>query len=167
MKKYIFALSALVIAVMLSGCDTRSTLSATKDTEVLTTTVLTQGNQTQNNEQPLGSVSVNIKSIKLDKSYSGQNLVTVIYDFTNNGDEAASFAMSCYTYVYQNGIQLDSGSPKEYNNSSFKNIKKGVTLEVQQSFVLLDNIGPVDVEVVKLFSVSSNKIERTFELPKE
>lgn len=118
----------------------------------------------------LGDYEVEIKSVRLAKDYENKPVAIVTYSFTNNSDEAASFEWTFDHQAYQNGVSLerayvldDSADYDEANSS--KEIKKGVTLELEIAYILNDSETDIEVEVSELVSFDDEKIiTKTFSI---
>lgn len=117
----------------------------------------------------LGKYHVAIKSARLSKDYKNEDALIVSFDFTNNSDEANAFTWSIVDTAYQDGIQLDSAviSSSDTNNNideASKKIQPGVTLSVEQAFILSNTTSPVKLETKEFISFSDDKLEKTFDL---
>ena len=120
------------------------------------------------NDASLGKYEVEIQSCRLAKDYSGKDVVIVKYLFTNVSDEnAASFSGSLIDKVYQNGIELsgsyflEDGANYSSDNQT-KDIKKGISLEVEAAYELEDTTSDIEVEVQEIFSFDDVTITKTF-----
>lgn len=125
---------------------------------------VTNNSTTSNN---LGDYSVVIDSCRLAKDYEGNPIVIVKYKFTNNSNDPAAFWLSIQDNVYQNGVGLNecylpSDSANYSSDNQMKEIKKGVTLEIEVAYELNDSTTPIDVEVEEYISFSDKKITRRF-----
>lgn len=117
----------------------------------------------------IGDYKVEIKEVRLAKDYEGKDTVIVKYSFTNNSDEAAAFDWTFDHKVYQNGVSLEPAyvlddSANYDESSSMKEIKKGVTLEVEEAYILNDTVTDIDVEVSELISFDDTTVSRTFSI---
>lgn len=121
------------------------------------------------NSDTLGQYKVEIKDARLTKDYENKPVVVVTYGFTNNADEAAAFEWTFEDNVYQNGVGLEhsyilkDGDPYNDSNKS-KEIKKGVTLDLEVAYVLNDTETDIVVEVEELISFSDAVVSRTFSI---
>lgn len=119
--------------------------------------------------QDLGQYKVEIKTARLTKDYEGKKVVVITYGFTNNADNATAFTWAFDDKVYQNGVSLEKcyvvadGDPYDEANQN-KEIKKGVSLDVEVAYVLNNDTTPVDVEVKELISFSDKTITKTFNI---
>lgn len=121
------------------------------------------------NDTELGDYNVEIKSVRMAKDYEGKQVAIVKYVFTNNSDESACFAWTFEDQVYQNGVGLEKAyvlaDNANYDESNMsKEIKKGVTLELEIAYVLNDTTTDIDVEVSELVSFDDTVISRTFSI---
>lgn len=121
------------------------------------------------NSDSLGEYKVEIKNARLTKDYENKPTVVVTYSFTNNSDTATAFMWTFEDNVYQNGVGLEhayilaDGDPYDEANQS-KEIKKGVTLDVDVAYVLNDSETDIVVEVAELISFSDAVVSRTFSI---
>ena len=121
------------------------------------------------NSDTLGQYKVEIKDARLTKDYENKPAVVVTYGFTNNAEEAAAFEWTFEDVVYQNGVSLEyayflaDGDPYNEANQS-KEIKNGVTLDVEVAYVLNDATTDIEVEVSELISFSDAVVSRTFSI---
>lgn len=131
------------------------------------------GNQSQNQSQNggssnLGDYNVVIKSCRLTTDYDGESVVIITYDFTNNSDDEASFDFTISDKVYQNGISLSHAYLVEDDSydseNSSRSIKSGITITVEEAYVLSSTTADVEVELSELISFSSKKVTKTFKL---
>ena len=127
------------------------------------------GSAVAGDNEKIGDYEVEIKEVRLAKDYEGNDAVIVKYSFTNNSDEAASFEWTFDHQVFQNGVSLerayvfdDSANYDEANAS--KEIKKGVSLELEIAYILNDTETDVDVEVSELVSFDDTVVSRTFSI---
>lgn len=117
----------------------------------------------------LGDYEVEIKSARLSKDYEGKKVVVVTYGFKNNADNATAFTWAFDDQVYQNGVGLekcyvmDDNDPYDSANQD-KQIKKGVSLDVEVAYVLNDDSTPINVELKELISFSDKTITKTFDI---
>lgn len=118
-------------------------------------------------DSELGDYKVEIKSCKLDKDYNGDPVAVVTYAFTNNAKESAAFDLTFVDHAYQNGVEaehvyflMDESFDK--NNNQSKEIKPGVTIDVQVAYKLNDTSSAIDVEVGLMWSFDDSKVTKTF-----
>ena len=160
MKKLISLLLVAFTMVCFSGC---FDLTGIED----------QGNGSANTETSsksnLGDYNVVIKSCRLAEDYEGKAIVIVKYQFTNNDNDATSFMWSIDENVYQNGVGLNecyfaSDSANYSSDNQTKEIRKGVTLDVEVAYELNDTTTDIEVECSELISFSEKKISKTFSI---
>lgn len=117
----------------------------------------------------LGDYQVEIKSARLTENYEGKATVVVTYGFTNNSESPAAFWLSVSDTVYQNGVGLEKayvlkdGDPYDEANQN-KEIKSGVTLDVEVAYILNDAETEIEVEVKEYMGFSDDVITKTFSL---
>lgn len=78
---------------------------------------------------------------------SGEEIIVIVYEATNNTDDNDSPIFLASTEMYQNGIRLDSGyvdTDAEYYEE-YNQIQPGITTTVYE-IATLDDHSPVDVE---------------------
>ncbi len=119
----------------------------------------------------LGEYSVEIKSCRLAKDFQGEDVVIVLYSFTNNAKDPASFGWTFEDAVYQDGVGLNEAYVLADNanysmDNQTKEIKSGATLEVEVAYELNDTTTDIEVEVKELISFSDDVIKKTFKIAK-
>ncbi len=122
-------------------------------------------------EGDLGDYLLEIKSCRLAKDYEGKAVAIVMYNFTNNADDATSFMLAFEDNAYQNGIGLNeaymlSDGANYSSDNQMKEIKKGASLDVEVAYELNDTTSDIEVEVKQLFSFDESTITKTFSLDK-
>lgn len=166
----VFAL-LLSFAIFALGSSDEDTTSSNNNTEP-------EKNETVATVPPvvdnmLGEYRVTIDSCRLATNYSGEDIVIVKYLFENVKDEDnSSFMWSVNDEVYQNGVSLKTAYAvsDDYNYDSSnksKDIKIGVTLEVEVAYILNDNVSPIEVEASEYLGFNDKKITKTFDLPQQ
>ncbi len=95
---------------------------------------------------------VKIEKFELAKSYSGEELIRVYFDFVNTSDEATSFNMTVIADAFQDGVSLEIGFPdesvSEEDNSSVE-IAPGESIKVAYCYELISD-SPVEVDLMDL-----------------
>lgn len=126
----------------------------------------TNNQATDDNENNLGSCNVVIDSYRLEESWDGKPVVIVKYKFTNNSSRPQSFSFTVEDAVFQNGVGLNEcHSANNYSNDNeSKELKQGVTLDVEIAYYLNDTTTPIDVEVREYFDYSNKKVTKTFNI---
>lgn len=134
-----------------------------------------QSNSVQNSQElieegDIGNYHVKIVGNKVTKDYSGNPILLVTVNFTNNSDEAKSFLYNLDCKAYQNGVELTSPISSyginEYNwEDKSKEIKSGVSYEFNLAFELSDTTTDVEVEITTpILSKYSSKVIKTINL---
>lgn len=124
---------------------------------------------TLDTEGDLGDYHLKIVSAtSAGADYNGKDTVMVTYEWTNNSDEATSFAGAFMPYVYQNGVSLDvaiyTQSPAGYDpQSELSQVQPGSSSTVTVAYTL-DDSSPVQVEVEGLALYHGPKVTHTFQL---
>ncbi len=117
----------------------------------------------------LGEYVVEIKNARLTKNWEGKDAVVITYGFTNNADEPAAFWLAFEDDVYQGGVGLEKaytmkdGDPYDEANQN-KEIKSGVTIDVDVAYILNDTETDIEVEVKELYSFDDDVVSRTFSI---
>lgn len=98
----------------------------------------------------------------------GETVLVVYYDFTNNGEEPQSFDYLVSGKAFQNGVEIERSyfHANEESKNSGKEIQKGASLTVADSYVLGDSRDDVTVEF-RPFNVWSDKLLMSMELTLE
>ncbi|HBL40080.1 MAG TPA: hypothetical protein DDY98_00305 [Ruminococcaceae bacterium] len=118
----------------------------------------------------IGQYSVEIKSVRMTKTYDGKAAVIVTYHYANNtNDTPTAFDIAFEDQAYQNGVGLNKAyvlkDGENYNSDNqTKEIKKGASIDVEVAYELNDSTTPIEVEVKELFSFSDEIISKTFDL---
>ena len=125
-------------------------------------------NDSNNDSQSnLGNYHVVIDSYRLAEDYQGNPIIIVKYKFTNNSSDAASFFGTLSDTVYQNGVGLNKcyltdDSANYSSDNQTKEIKTGVTLDVEVAYELNDETTPIEVEVSRYISFNNKMVTKTF-----
>ena len=117
----------------------------------------------------LGNYYVVIKSFRLAEDYAGNPIVIVTYSYTNNAKNAESFSSAISTSVFQNGVGLNecyfADDRANYStDNQYKEVKSGVTLDVEVAYELNDTTTPIEVEIEEWFSYKDEKVTKTFNI---
>lgn len=153
----ILAVAAIAAPCALVGCGG----DATADTDVPAGQAAEPAQ-----EEPAASASdyvVTIDGSSLTEDYEGNPAMIVDFTFTNNSDEATSFAVACSQKAFQNGVQLESAiTTDDLGNGYMAEIKPGATTTARRAYALTDE-SDVTVEVDELFSLDDTMLaEATF-----
>ena len=100
-------------------------------------------------EGDVDDVHVFIDTAELAEGYSGEDLIRIYFDFTNNGDEAGSLWWMTSIRVFQDGVQLSSGSPEddvEEDENFTTDVEPGGSLRCAGCWELRSD-SPVEIEV--------------------
>lgn len=114
-------------------------------------------------EAPASDYAVTIDDATVTEDYEGNPAVIVDYTFTNNSDEATSFAVACHAKVFQNGVQLESAiTTDDLGNGYMAEIKPGASTQARLAYSLTDQ-SDITVEVEEFFSLDDTMLaEATF-----
>ncbi|MBO4973033.1 MAG: DUF5067 domain-containing protein [Clostridia bacterium] len=130
------------------------------------------GEAAQNNsgaKNNLGDYNVEIKSCRLEKDFEGKPVVIIKYGFTNNSSDPKAFWLAVDCSVYQNGVGLNeayvlSESANYSADNQTKEIKTGVSIDVEVAYSLNDTETKIDVEVAETFSFTNDKVIKSFNI---
>lgn len=166
MKKILLFALVLALSFSLLGCGSTSSPDTASESENADNEATIQ--QSNSNAGTLGDYAISFTGCTTAKDYEGKDVIIVSYDFTNNSDEATSAALALYVKAFQNGIELENGIVIDdidgYNSDNYmKDIKPGVTLNVQEAFVLSDT-SSVEFEASEFISFSDDVVSFTYSL---
>ncbi len=167
MKKYI-SIALSVIAVLVFAFF--AIASGNSDSEESKTTQEAGSAVVENEaENTLGDYQVEIKNARVTTDWEGKPAVVITYGFTNNSSEPEAFWLAFEDAVYQNGVGLEKafmlkdGDPYDESNQN-KEIKSGVTIDVDVAYILNDAETDIEVEVKELISFNDDVISKTFSI---
>lgn len=111
----------------------------------------------------LESSEVTIESARLSKDVDDKQVVILTYKFTNNSDESASFFSAVDDTTFQKGVELERGVvvDDDYKDGSMKEVKKGASIELDESYILTDEKSPVEIELTEF--MGDKKITATID----
>ena len=114
-------------------------------------------------EQTSSKYAVTIDGSTVTTDYEGKPAIIVDYTFTNNSDDATSFAVACSQKAFQNGVQLANAVVMDdLGNGYLAEIKPGATTSARMAYSLTDE-SDVTVEVTELISFDDTILaEATF-----
>ena len=115
-------------------------------------------------ENNVGKCKVELKDSKIATDYEGKKVLVVTYGFTNNDEQAQSFNVAVEDKAYQNGVELgmvlsDYGIDGFSYDEKIKDVKPGVSLDVQCAYELNDETTDVELELSRYFS---NDVQASF-----
>ena len=150
------ALNVVAVVVVLA---TQSMYSAAIDDAMGASASTATQNDSASATQPAASAdkqdasqasdyAVSIDSAVVTADYQGNPALVVTYTWTNNSDEATSFAAQLLPKCFQNGVQLDTAVVVDGvdSNGYVNEVKPGATTSVQLAYALADD-SIVSVEV--------------------
>lgn len=180
MRKKIFAFfAALILLLSLGACSSDDAVDSKQPTDPPA-----QNTDSEPSQEPspatstpapvekleeagtLGDYAVEIHGFELAKDYSGNPAIIISYTFTNNGENATSGMVALSDIAYQNGVELDTAiiSGNDIGSNNMKDVKTGVSIELQAAFLLSSETAPVEYEVSEFASFSDEKLGKTFEI---
>ena len=98
--------------------------------------------------------------------YDGQEMLKVIFEFTNNSAEETSFWAMSYLFAYQDGVQLRVGIPEEMtaeDEAYYSMVSPGETVSVAVNFILRSQ-SPVEIELVDFMDADGENLGCVFTL---
>lgn len=113
------------------------------------------------NEQVTNPDNLKIKSADFGTNYSGDKLVYITYEWTNNDDAEHPFFTTYTAKTYQDGIELHDGYYSGYNGDLYadqNNVKPGKTQTFTKAYKLSDNKHDVNVEITEWISFDDKVI---------
>lgn len=115
-----------------------------------------------------GDCTVKYLRHEITENDMGETVLVVYYDFTNNGDDSQCFDYFVSGKAFQNGIEVEHSfyHANEESKNGGKEIQKGATLTVADSYVLGESRDNVTIEL-RPFNVWSDKLLMSLELTLE
>lgn len=113
-------------------------------------------------EEP-AAYGVTIDGCRVAEDYEGKPAAVVSYTFTNNSDDAVSFAVALNPQVFQNGVQLNTAIGTDWDSEKYlSDVKPGASTTVEIGYELEDE-SDITVEVTELISFDDTVLaEQTF-----
>lgn len=170
LKKMLLLLLAVSLMAALGACAGEDTSGKSAGATEAGSTEQTDPavNEQSSGSGTLGDYAVSILDYDLTKDYKGNEAIRVYFEFTNNGEDAASFMVAVSTQAFQNGVELETGivtDRVDEDDNSLKEIKTGATITCTKIYVLSDT-SPVEIEASELFSFSDDVLTKTFDIAK-
>ncbi len=104
----------------------------------------------------LGKYEVTVKELSLTQDYEGKPALKIVFDWTNNGDEARAPIWSVSFTGFQDGIETESSvlfADGVDSSVTMKEVKPGATLtDVQMAIGITDLMKPLSLELSELIS---------------
>ena len=141
----------------ISFTEEQSTVSQTeKSKETAQTTVApveTSESTTIAEPTPKSKYDIKYISHKVDYDRSGNPVLLVTYEFTNNSDENASWTLKVHDKAFQNGVECGGIVFHDDINSQMQlnEIQPGTTVTIVDGYPLYDNENVVTIECGELF----------------
>lgn len=108
--------------------------------------------------------AVSIDDATMTTDYAGNPALLVTFTWTNNSDDATSFAVAFYAKCFQNGVQCDTATVSGIDSNYMTEIKPGATTTVQHAYKV-SGTSDATVEVTKLISLDNTILaEKTFSI---
>ena len=114
-------------------------------------------------EEEPAAYGVTIDGCRVAEDYEGKPAAVVSYTFTNNSDDAVSFAVALNPQVFQNGVQLNTAIGTDWDSEKYlSDVKPGASTTVEIGYELEDE-SDITVEVTELISFDDTVLaEQTF-----
>jgi len=159
--KALLLASTGALALVLVGCGSSNTASSSSDSSTDSSTSAT----TETAAPAQSNYAVTIDGATAGTDYKGNPCIIVTYTFTNNSDDATSFALAYNAEVYQNGVQCETAICQSIDSSSYMSkLQKGASIQAQLAYSTTDT-SAVEVDVYELFSLSKTPVAtQTFPL---
>lgn len=148
--------------------DTETSTEATSEIESPTTT---EDANTENNDGDTyegETFACKYISHKIVKDYDGKPALEIIFEYTNNDDNAQAFLFDAGVDAYQEGVQLDMAIVMDKNKDvtdSTTKIKKGKTITTAVYFSLSNKKTDVELEFGPLITLDdSDKTTKVLKL---
>ena len=119
----------------------------------------TQSADVDSNGNNIGQYKVDLKEARTATDSADNSILIVTYTFTNNSDTAQAFVYAIDDTAYQNGVELGPvwtsyGIDGLDFDAKSKEIKPGVSLDVQCAYELNDETTDVEIELQRFASLS-------------
>jgi len=159
---FLIALGILIFIIIIAsigGKDNQTTGGENADGSVVAGKTIAEAGK-------IGDYNVTIKDSKVVQN-GDKNILVVTYTFVNNAKDSKAFMYAVTDKLFQNGIELGTvygswGIENEYNfDNKSKEIKPGVTLDVQCAYELNDTTTDIEVEISEWISLNDNKLVYT------
>lgn len=141
--EYMNRTAEIVSQVEKSKETTQTTVAPVETTKITTTTEPT----------PKSKYDIKYISHKVDYDRSGNPVLLVTYEFTNNSDENASWTLKVHDKAFQNGVECGGIVFHDDINSQMQlnEIQPGTTVTIVDGYPLYDNENVVTIECGELF----------------
>ena len=152
----------LIIIILLAGSGGKDKDGETKTAQPGESAAVNAA-KPEREEGKLGDFNVTIKDSVVVEN-DGKNILIVTYSFTNNSDDSKAFMYAIEDKLFQNGVELGTvytswGIEEHYNfDNKSKEIRPGVTLDVQEAYELNDPASEVEAELSESFSFADDKL---------
>lgn len=160
----IVAIVFVVVMIALSNNNDDNSTSGTTSTNA---PIIADNAETKTGK--IGKYNITIKESKVVQN-GDKNILIVTYVFTNNSDDSKAFMYAVTDKLFQNGVELGTvysswGMEDEYNfDNKSKEIKPGVSLDVQCAYELNDTTTDVEVEITEWISLDDKKLTYVIQL---
>lgn len=144
-----------LIAIIAGVAGTKSDTPADSSADSSASQQKTEAKKDDKNN--VGNCKVELKDSKIATDYEGKKVLVVTYGFTNNDTKAQSFNVAIDDKAYQDGIELgmvlsDYGIDGYSYDEKIKDVKPGVSLDVQCAYELNDETTDVELELSRWFA---------------
>ncbi len=163
-------LGSMLLSTAGCGSDTSSSTAsvesaATVEQEPIESAVITAQEATETTSDVANGkfkdFTLTYKNATIGENYKAEPIIIMNFDFTNLTENNASFTFSTDVKAFQDGISLERVGAKEegydFTNAQ-KDIKKDITIDVQDAFILSNVTSPIEVEIKPLFSFDDSEL---------
>lgn len=167
-KKILMAILAMTLTFSLVACGGETDDTTEASTEETTDTSDETAEETAENAESSDDGVINFEADaftveytrhEVGEDYEGNPCLIYYFNFTNNGEEAASAAVTSYIQCFQNGVECEMAILMDENegiDNSMKDIQPGKTIEVANAYLLEDN-SEITLEASDWVSFSDEK----------
>jgi len=116
----------------------------------------------------LGDYAAQVYDFELAQDFSGNPAIVIGYQFVNNSDQNQSGMAALHAIAFQNGIQLDTAIMADSGilnaEDQMKEVQPGASIDLKSAYILTSETAPVEFELSELFSLSDERIGKTFSI---
>ena len=115
----------------------------------------------------LGDYHVEVEEAVCTEDYEGRPAMVITYSWTNNSEKTTSPMVAMHEKAFQDGVELDTAiilaSTVYDSGAGLKDVRPGVTMDVQCAFSLANETSVVEFEISELFSFSNDCVMMNFD----
>lgn len=162
------AVVLLAFAIFMSDTDTTDSNTEKEQTESKDISQNSESATENKDEFEYNDFKVKYLRHEIIKNSVDETVLVVYYDFTNNSDDAQCFSYLVTGTAFQNGVEVEKSffHANEESKNSDKEIQKGATITVADSYVLGENRDNVTIEL-RPFNIWSDELLMSLDLKLE